>query len=95
MTKETIAAALDAEGISAGKDGRFAVPENREVVCIIATAGDVVPVEKVTALELRPQFITLENSKRERFYFTYDSVLGLRMLAGQAARDRVAAGFGR
>ena len=36
----------------------------------------------------------LENAKRERFYFAYEDVLGVRMLAAAAARDRVA-GFGR
>jgi hypothetical protein len=94
MTKETIALVLEAEGITSGKDGRFTVPENREAVCLIATAADVVPIERLVSLELKTQFIALENAKHERFFFTYDSVLGLRLLAGPAARERVA-GFGR
>ena len=94
MTKECIAQILDAEGISAGKDGRFTVPENREAVCLVATPADVLPVERLLSIELRPQFVALEDAKHQRFFFNYDSVLGLRMLAGPAARERVA-GFGR
>jgi hypothetical protein len=94
MTKETIAAVLETEGLSSGKDGRYAVPENREAVCLVGTAGDVVPIERLVSIELRPHFIALENGKHERFFFAYDAVLGLRMTAGPAARERVA-GFGR
>ena len=94
MTKECIAQVLEAEGLSAGKDGRFTLPENREAVCLVATPADVLPVERLIAIELRAQFVALENAKHERFFFTYDNILGLRMLAGPAARERVA-GFGR
>lgn len=94
MTKECIAQILEAEGLAPGKDGRASIPENREAVCLVATPSDVVPIERLIAIELKPQFVVLENGKRERVFITYESVLGLRLLAGAAARERVA-GFGR
>ena len=97
MTKETIAQVLEAEGIGSGKEikeGRFTVPENREAVILIATPGDVMPVERLVSVELRDKYLVVENAKHERHFITYDSVLGLRLLSTPAARERVA-GFGR
>ena len=94
MTKETIAQVLEAEGVGAAKETRFAVPENREAVGLISTPGDVMQFDRLVVIELRDKYLVLENAKHERHFFTYDSVLGLRLLAGPAARERVA-GFGR
>jgi hypothetical protein len=94
MTKETIALVLEAEGIGAAKETKFSIPENREAVGLIATPGDVMQFERLVSLELRDKYLVLENAKHERHFFTYDSVLGLRLLAAPAARERVA-GFGR
>jgi hypothetical protein len=93
MTREILALALEAEGLQSGNQG-YAVPENREATIFLASPGDVFPIERVSRIELRDKLIVLENAKRERFYFAYDQVLGVRMLASAAARER-AAGFGR
>lgn len=94
MTKETIAQVLEAEGIGSGKESRFSLPENREAVCLVATPGDVMPIERLLTIELREKYVALENAKHERHFFAYDDILGLRLLAAPAARERVA-GFGR
>jgi hypothetical protein len=93
MTKETIAAALQAEGLSASQGG-YAIPENREAVCLVGAPGELLSIERLVRIDLADKFLLLENSKRERFFFAYDDVLGLRLLAAASARDRVA-GFGR
>ena len=93
MTREILALALESEGLQAGNQG-YAVPENREATVFVASPGDVFPIERVSRIELREKLVLLENAKRERFYFAYEDVLGVRMLATAAARDR-AAGFGR
>jgi hypothetical protein len=94
MTKECIATVLESEGLGSSKEGRFTIPENREAVCLVEAPGDVVPIERLVAVELRDKFIVLQNAKHERFFFSYENVLGMRMLASATARDRVA-GFGR
>jgi hypothetical protein len=94
MTKETIAQVLEAEGVGSSKESRFSIPENREAVGLIATPGDVMQFDRLTTIELREKYLVLENAKHERHFFHYDSLLGFRMLAGPAARERVA-GFGR
>ena len=94
MTKDCIALVLEGEGLGASKEGRFSIPENREAICLIEAPGDVVPVERLVAVELREKFVVLQNAKHERFFFAYESVLGLRLLASSTARERVA-GFGR
>ena len=93
MTKDSIAQVLEAEGLSAGNQG-YAIPENREAVCLISAPGDVFTVDRLIRIELRDKHIVLENSKHERFFFGYEDVLGMRLLAAPAARDRVA-GFTR
>jgi hypothetical protein len=96
MTKDSIAQVLEAEGLNAAKDNKdaYLVPENREAVCLIGAPGEVFSVDRLSRIELRDKHIVLENSKRERFFFGYDDVLGLRILAAPAARDRIA-GFSR
>ena len=93
MTREILALALESEGLQAGNQG-YAVPENREATVLVASPGDLFPIERVSRVELREKLVVLENAKHERFYFAYESVLGLRLVASAAARDR-AAGFGR
>jgi hypothetical protein len=93
MTREILALALESEGLQSGNQG-YAVPENREATFFVASPGDVFPIERVARVELRDKLVLLENAKRERYYFAYESVLGVRMLASAAARER-AAGFGR
>lgn len=94
MTKECIAMVLETEGLGVAKEGRFTIPENREGICLIEAPGDVVPIERLVGVELRDKFVVLQNAKHERFFFAYESVLGLKLLAGSTARERVA-GFGR
>ena len=93
MTKEMIAQALEAEGLSTSNQG-FTIPENREGMCLVSTPGDLLSVERLVRVDLRDKFLMLENTKRERFFFAYEDILGMRLLAAPAARDRVA-GFGR
>ena len=93
MTREILAHALEAEGLQAGNQG-YTVPENREATFFVASPADLFPIERVARVELRDKLIMLENAKRERFYFAYEDVLGLRLLASAAARER-APGFGR
>jgi hypothetical protein len=93
MTREILALALESEGLQAGNQG-YAVPENREATFYVASPGDLFPIERVARVELRDKLVLLENAKHERYYFAYDDVLGVRMLASAAARER-AAGFGR
>jgi hypothetical protein len=95
MTKETIAQLLEAEGLSAANASQgYGIPENREATCLIAAPGDVLTVDRLLRVELRDKYIVLENSKRERYLFSYEVVLGLRLVAAPAARERVA-GFSR
>ena len=93
MTREILAQALEAEGLQAGNQG-YAVPENREATFYVASPGDLFPIERVSRVELREKLILLENVKHERFYFSYEDVIGLRVLASASARER-APGFGR
>ena len=95
MTKDSIAQVLEAEGVSgAGKEARYSIPENREAMVLIGTPGDVLPLERLVSMELRDKFAVLENAKHERYFFPYESIIGFRLLAAPAARERVA-GFGR
>jgi hypothetical protein len=92
MTRESITAALDSEGLGAGPQG-YVLPDNREATCLVAAPGDVFSVDRLVRIDLKDKFILLENGRHERFFFAYEDVLGLKLLAAPAAKDRVA-GFG-
>jgi hypothetical protein len=93
MTKDTIAAALSAEGLQANQD-TFTIPEEREAVFLVAAPGDVMQLNKIIRVELRDKVLSLQTLKDEHFWFTYDLILGLRLLAAQLGKDRVA-GFAK
>ena len=93
MTKDTIVAALSAEGLQASQD-TFTIPEEREAVFLVAAPGDVMPVNKVIRVELHDKFLSLQTVRDEHFWFTYDLVLGLRVLAAQPGKERLA-GFAK
>ena len=93
MTKDSISAALSAEGIAASHD-TFTLPEEREAIFLVAAPGDVMPVNKVVRVELRDKVLCLHTVRDEHFWFTYDLVLGLRVLAAKPGKERVA-GFAK
>ena len=93
MTKDTIAAALSAEGLQASQD-IFTILEEREAVFLVAAPGYVLPLNKVIRVELRDKVLCLHTAKDEHFWFTYDLVLGLRLLAARPGKERVA-GFAK
>ena len=90
MTKETILAALEAEGVKAGA----AIPESREATFFIGNASELMPVGKIVKVEVLPNALRLVSARDERSYFPYESVLGLRILGEGAAKER-GPGFGR
>lgn len=93
MTKDTIAAALSAESLTLTQD-TFTIPEEREAIFLVAAPGDVMPVNKVVRAELRDKYLCLHTVKDEHFCFTYDLILGLRVLAAKPGKERVA-GFAK
>ena len=93
MTKETLLAALETERLKPGNDG-FAVPEDRDATFLISAPGETVQVGRVVKIEARETSLCLETSKGERFWFTYDLVLGVRLRNAKLAKD-LAPGFGR
>jgi hypothetical protein len=93
MTRESITAALDGEGLGSGAQG-YSIPDAREATCLVAAPGDVFSVDRIVRIDLKEKFLLLENAKRERFFFAYEDVLGMKLLAAPNAKERVA-GFGR
>jgi hypothetical protein len=93
MTKETLVSALEAERLKVGGDG-VAVPEGREATFMVAGSGETIQVSKVVRVELRDSVLCLETVKGERYWFTYDLVLGLCLRTTRTAKEH-AAGFGR
>jgi len=93
MTKDTIAVALSAEGLSPSQD-TFTLPEDREAILLVAAPGEVMPVNKVVRVELRDKVLCVHTAKNEHFWFTYDLILGLRVLAAKPGKERLA-GFAK
>jgi hypothetical protein len=93
MTKETLLAALEVERLKPGNDG-IAIPEDRDATFLVSAPGETIQVGRVVRIETRETSLCLETSRGERFWFTYDLVLGLRLRNAKAAKEP-AAGFGR
>jgi hypothetical protein len=93
MTREIIAAALEAEGLKASGQG-FTIAEDRELTVLVSAPGDVLSVGKVVQADLREKYLHLQTSRDERYFFAYEDVLGVRLL-GKATTKHGSAGFGR
>jgi hypothetical protein len=95
MTKDTLIHVLQAERIDTGDGGgAITVPEEREATVLVAGPGEIMQVGKVACLEARESALCIETTKGERFWFTYDLVLGLQLRSGRLAKEQPA-GFGR
>ena len=76
-----------------GSDG-IVVPEDREATFMLAGPGETIQVGRVVKIEAREDSLCLETAKAERYWFSYDLVLGVRLRTAKTAKAQ-AAGFGR
>jgi hypothetical protein len=92
MTKETLLVTLEAERLKPGNDG-IAVPEDRDATFLVSAPGETIQVGRVVRVELRDTSLCLETSKGERYWFTYDLVLGVRLRNAKLSKENTT-GFG-
>ena len=90
MTREILVLALEAEGIKPEKQ-TYAIAEDRDATALIGGTGEFMSIDRVVQVDLRDKYVLFETSKRERFFFPYEVVIGLKLLA---KKERTA-GFGR
>ena len=93
MTKESLLSTLEAERLKAGSDG-ITVPEDRDATFMVAGPGETIQIGKVVKVEARDTTLCLETIKGERYWFTYDLVLGVRFRSAKLAKEPTT-GFGR
>jgi hypothetical protein len=93
MTRDIIVSILESEGAES-KGGTLAFREDREVTCFISAPAELMAVPRVTRIDLKDKFLSLQTAKEERFAFAYDDVLGFKVAAVATAKDR-SAGFSR
>ena len=93
MTRETIVQVWDIEGAKlAGHT--IVIREEREATCFVQTQGEIMSIGRLNRLDLHNAFIALQTSKEERYVFAYEDILGFKLAAPSAPKDRPA-GFGR
>jgi hypothetical protein len=93
MTKETLLLTLEAEKLKVGGES-ISVPEEREATFMIAGPSETIQVSKVVKIESRESVLGLETAKGERYWFTYDLVLGVCFRLAKTAKEHTA-GFSR
>lgn len=93
MTREMIVEIWESEGAKLAGHS-LAIREEREATCFIQTQGDVMSIGRISKLELRGGYISLQTAKDERYVFAYDDVLGFKLSSPATPKDR-ATGFGR
>jgi hypothetical protein len=92
MTREIIVSILESEGAEA-KGSVLSFREDREVTCFVSAPAELLAVARVTRVDLKDKFVSLQTAKDERFSFAYEDVLGFKVAAASAVKDR-SAGFG-
>lgn len=93
MTRDTIVQIWEAEGAKLSGHA-VNIREEREATCFIQAHGEVMSIGRITKLDLRDGFVTLQTSKDERFIFAYEDILGFKLASPSTPKDRPA-GFGR
>jgi hypothetical protein len=93
MTKETLLSTLESERLKPAPDG-IDVPEDRDATFMVAAPGETIQIGKVVKIEARDTSLCLETAKGERYWFTYDLVLGVRLRSAKLAKEPTT-GFAR
>lgn len=93
MTRDIIVSILESEGAEA-KGSVLSFREDREVTCFISAPAELMAVPRITRVDLKDKFLSLQTAKDERFAFAYEDVLGFKVAAVSTAKDR-SAGFSR
>jgi hypothetical protein len=93
MTRDMIVQIWEAEGAKLAGQA-INIREEREATCFIESPGEVMAIARVTKLDLRDGFLSLQTAKDERFVFAYEDVLGFKLSSPSTPKDRPA-GFGR
>jgi hypothetical protein len=93
MTKDTLLLALDAERMKLAGDA-ITVPEERDATFIVGGPGETIQISKVVRIEPRDSALCLQTVRGERFWFTYDLILGLQLRSAKTVKDQ-SAGFSR
>lgn len=89
MTREMIVQIWESEGAKLIGHA-VTIREEREATCFIQSAGEVMTVTRVTKLDLRDGFISLQTAKDERYVFAYEDVLGFKLSTPAHPKDRPA-----
>lgn len=93
MTREMIVQVWEAEGAKFSGQG-VTIREEREATCFIQSSGEVMTIARITKMELRDGFLSLQTAKDERYVFAYEDVLGFKLSSPSMSKERPA-GFGR
>lgn len=93
MTREMIVQIWESEGMKPSGH-TLVIRDDREASCFIQTAGEVMSISRVTKIELRDGFLSMQTVKDERFVFAYEDVLGWKINPAVAPKDRPT-GFAR
>jgi len=93
MTKETLLSTLANERLKPEANG-IKVPEDRDATFMVAAQGETIQVSRVVWIEPHDNALCLQTLKGERYWFTYDLVLGVRLRSAKLAKEPTT-GFGR
>jgi len=89
MTRETIIQIWEAEGAKL-TGNTVTIREEREATCFVETQGELMSIARLTKLDLRDGFVSLQTAKDERYIFAYEDILGFKLATPAAPRDRPA-----
>jgi len=95
MTHDTIGAILGDVPSVRREGDTFVLPAEAEATVYVGTPGNLLNVDKVGRVDLAKGYLVLETSKRERFYFDYADIIGLKLDLPEPGRVGRGTGFSR
>ncbi|HEY3355496.1 MAG TPA: hypothetical protein VGQ83_19760 [Polyangia bacterium] len=93
MTHETIGAIIGELPAVRREGEAYLLAADHEATFFVGAAGGMLPVGKIHRIELRKEFLLLETLKRERFYFDYADVVGMKIDLPEPGKQSHGAGF--
>lgn len=80
----------------AKKDGdSYLLGEECDAAAFVSLGREVLTITRVKSVRLGPELATLETHKGERFFFTLDQIVGMKLGSKEAGALRAQAGFSR
>ena len=84
-------AILSSEGVKPGAKGHT-LPSEAEASLFVRGGSECMTIARVVRVQLADAYLVAETNKKDRFFFAYEDVVGLKLAVQEPSKER-SAGF--